>query len=581
MCMEDQIKYDTLVNLLDKLSSEAPAEYKSYHPETTDFENINKARAKSFIHLYLKVKCNLTSFRDRSTHLTDDPGDGGIDAYYFDEENKTLLLIQSKFRIDASNFKLRSITADDIIKMEIVNILKGIDIDKYNEKIKALYKKWKSIPDHANWVYKVIFLGNITRYSDSQIKKLIDDSNFEIFNFDKTYNELVFPLCSGTFFDPKEIKITITLNDDGANVLKRKVPTKYGDFEVRVLFVPTKEIGKVLSKYKNSILKFNPRNYLSLSQNKVNQGIRNSILNSTSNEFALLNNGITLLTNSFKISETTGEENIGQVIMTNPQIINGGQTAYTLSKIWDEDLHYNERLFDTKEVMLKIIILKDYERVDMKLIEELSNSTNQQSRVEEADRRSNEKIQYEIQKKIYQDFGFYYERKKGEFYYGINGGYINKNLIVDRYNFFRAYLAYCGQPRWARQKGSEVLFRKNSFDGLFNNSENYLEMFFAYRILLKLYDINSKNWGDGIRYGKMAIIAAISRLVKKSNFNRLNIDSIAEEEIRKLEPLWVPFEAWFRKKKENQKIYGEDKFDIDNYYKGKTIDKDIAEYFNN
>lgn len=104
------------------------------------------------------------------------------------------------------------------------------------------------------------------------------------------YNELVFPLCSGTFFDPKEIKITITLNDDGANLLKRRVPTKYGEFEVRVLFVPTKEIGKILSKYKNSILRFNPRNYLSLSQNKVNQGIRNSFLNSTSNEFALLNN---------------------------------------------------------------------------------------------------------------------------------------------------------------------------------------------------------------------------------------------------------------------------------------------------
>lgn len=82
-----------------------------------------------------------------------------------------------------------------------------------------------------------------------------------------------------------------------------------------------------------------------------------------------------------------------------------------MSKIWDETMHHNMRLFDTKEVMLKIIILKDYDKVDMKLIEELSNSTNQQSRVEEADRRSNEKVQYEIQKKIYQDFGFNYERK--------------------------------------------------------------------------------------------------------------------------------------------------------------------------
>ncbi|MCX6316267.1 MAG: AIPR family protein [Bacteroidetes bacterium] len=578
--MEDQIKYETLVGLLDKLSSEAPVEYKSYHPASTDLDNLNKARAKSFIHLFLKVKCNQTSFKERFAHLTDETGDGGIDAYYFDEENKVLLLIQSKFRIDSSNFKTKSITADEIIKMEIVDILKGIEIEKYNDKIKALHKKWKAIHDHANWIYKVIFLGNITRYTDTQIKKLIDDASYEIFNFDRTYNELVFPLCSGTFFDPKEIKITITLNDDGANVLKRKIPTKYGDFEVRVLFVPTKEIGKILSKYKNSILKFNPRNYLSLSQNKVNQGIRNSILNSTSNEFALLNNGITLLANSFKISETTGEENIGQVIMTNPQIINGGQTAYTLSKIWDEDMHHNIRLFDTKEVMLKIIILKDYEKVDMKLIEELSNSTNQQSRVEEADRRSNEKVQYEIQRKVYEDFGFYYERKKGEFYYGINGGYINKNLIIDRYNFLRAYLAYCGQPRWARQKGSEVLFRKNSFDDLFNSSVNYMEMYFAYRILLKLNEINNKNWGSGLRYGKMAIIAAISRMIDKQKLNKSNIDITVEEEINNLEGKWTSFETWFMAKQANQDVYGGENFDIDNYYKGKTIDNDIKEYFN-
>jgi hypothetical protein len=151
-------------------------------------------------------------------------------------------------------------------------------------------------------------------------------------------------------------------------------------------------------------------------------------LKSTSNEFALLNNGITLLSDSFKISETTGVENIGQVIMTNPQIINGGQTAYTLSKIWDEEYTSNPDIFKNKEVMLKIIILKSYEKVDMSLIEELSNSTNQQSRVEEADRRSNELIQLELQDKIYNDFGYYYERKRGEFYYGLNGGFINKNL---------------------------------------------------------------------------------------------------------------------------------------------------------
>jgi hypothetical protein len=204
--MYNSLKYDTLVSILDKLSGEAPKEFKTYHPDPENQEGINKSRAKSFIHLFLKVKCNLNSFRERFSNITDEVNDGGIDAFYFDYEKKILFLIQSKFRIDPNNFVHKSITADDIIKMEITNILKGTNIDLYNDKIKKLNKIWQEINDHANWVYKVVFLGNITRYSDDQIKRLIDNSNYEIYDFERTYNEFVFPLCSGTFYDPKEKK---------------------------------------------------------------------------------------------------------------------------------------------------------------------------------------------------------------------------------------------------------------------------------------------------------------------------------------------------------------------------------------
>ncbi len=45
-----------------------------------------------------------------------------------------------------------------------------------------------------------------------------------------------------------------------------------------------------------------------------------------------------------------------------------------------------------KPVGIRVIITSDLESIDTKFIEELSNSTNQQSRVEEADRRSNDKV---------------------------------------------------------------------------------------------------------------------------------------------------------------------------------------------
>jgi hypothetical protein len=89
-----------------------------------------------------------------------------------------------------------------------------------------------------------------------------------------------------------------------------------------------------------------------------------------------------------------------------------------------------------KEVLLKIVTpIKDSGGVDSKFIELISNATNQQNEVSEADRRSNHDIQIELQKKLYNDYGYLYERKAGEFHDGIQNGFVPKELVVDRSKF--------------------------------------------------------------------------------------------------------------------------------------------------
>jgi hypothetical protein len=48
---------------------------------------------------------------------------------------------------------------------------------------------------------------------------------------------------------------------------------------IKLLFVPTTEIGRIMQTYKNSILKFNPRSFLELKNNPVNREIEASIRN--------------------------------------------------------------------------------------------------------------------------------------------------------------------------------------------------------------------------------------------------------------------------------------------------------------
>lgn len=96
------------------------------------------------------------------------------------------------------------------------------------------------------------------------------------------------------------------------------------------------------------------------------------------------------------------------MIIKNPQIVNGGQTAYTVASIYEDDLDYMEH-FEGKEVLVTIItFLGEYkERDKLSLIEELSKATNEQTPVKEVDRRSNDRIQIEYQKNIYKDFGYF------------------------------------------------------------------------------------------------------------------------------------------------------------------------------
>ena len=582
------MKYETLLNTLDKICEEAPDKFVSYKTDKSNIDSLNQARSKAFIHLFLKVKCGMASFLERHNFITDGTQDGGVDAYYIDRENKKIFLIQSKFRTTKDNFEKKKITANDLVSMEVQRILKGEEKDSrgnsFSGKIKTFQSEWSKISDQAYYKYCVIILGNLENYTDEQIKRIIDNSDYEVFDFNRTYKELVFPLCSGTYYDPKEIKITIDLVNKEQSTLKQRISTNLGEFPIRVIFVPTKEIGRIMSRYKNAILKYNPRNFLSLSNNKVNRKIQESIVNNSSNDFAIYNNGITIIADSFELTESTGTKNVGQIIMLNPQIINGGQTAYVLSKIYEDQKEDDYSVFDGKEVMLKVIILTSKKDLNIDFIEQISNATNQQTRVEEADRRSNDKIQLSIEEALFDTFGYFYERKKGEFYNGIDRKYIDKNLVVNRDSLLKAYLAWQGDAANARRSGTETMFKEKRFKEIMKKYADFKKMFFAYKLLTNIETVEKTKkhkFGPSMKYGKMAIIAAIGTYgISDEDIDVKTIDTLAKEKIEHVESLWGDFINYVAKKPENNPYtIDEHSLDLDVYYKGRTVNSDIKSFF--
>ena len=352
------MSYAALVRTLDALRKEAPKSFKSYHPKPEDIEKLNQARAAAFIHLILKVRFGLVEFAKRHDYICDGAQDGGVDGYYIDTESRCITLIQSKFRTTEKNFEEKSIDVAELLKMEVGRISKGDATDsngvQFSARIAAFQKKISEIRDIALYKWRVVILANLKKINDEQIRRLLDNMEYEVFDFPRTYSELVFPLTTGTSFAPNEITIKINLGKKQQPQLNQDVETSLGICNVRMLYVPTIEIAKCTAKYRNALLRYNPRNYLSLSGNDVNKSIKDTIKNTTKNEFSLLNNGITLLAEYSSVTDRTGVSGEGQLIVKDPQILNGGQTATTLAMMI-EDPEVGVAAFEGKEVLLKII----------------------------------------------------------------------------------------------------------------------------------------------------------------------------------------------------------------------------------
>lgn len=594
-------KYEDLVGIVDKLSLEAPQGYKRYHPEADQIEVLENARARSFIHLFLKVKFGLTDFNDRENFITDDTDDGGIDAYYIDEENKILYFIQSKFRNNGNNFENKEITFEELLSMDIQRVVEGEENyengTKYNGKILNFIKRLQTISDLPKYRYEIILLANVKIELKPKLNKITGGYPVDIYNYERVYSELVFPLVSGSFYNVKELKITINVDRNSAGHRIQYYPiTRYAECTVNALFVPTIEIARILFKYKNSILKFNPRSYLDLVTGSVNEKIAKSITDLNTNEFALFNNGITMLSDDTVYSDKVGKKNRAEILITNPQIINGGQTAYTLSILYERFLKNDTlQLFDNKEVLLKIISFnteenstKMFELDKLKLIEEISIATNQQSTVTEADRRANDKVQIELQNKIYNDFGLFYERKRGEFGDGIRSGYIDRSKLIDREHFIRICLATQNNPVTARAGSASNFFVKGTFDSILPSSDNYKKYIYALKAFERIPTYAPIN-SNARNLGRFAITCVIANKFDK-NLSIDKYEETIEEQLKNVIGLWGTYEDTVRQDGDNKKYYFKEIFDKESgdriietnwtaYYKGRTILKDLKQFF--
>lgn len=574
--------YNLLVNTLDSIIKEAPKENEKYSFETVDLHN--QSRTRALIHLYIRTKFGLIDFNNAEMLITDGAFDGGLDGYYIDKDKKIIYLIQSKFKHKANGFEEAQMQYKELFLMELERIIKGHTTDnqgnQYNTSILEFQNKLKEIKDIGMYEKRVVFLGNTPyKLSEDQLHNVCGQiaEKYEIFDAKTIYKEILLPYLQSDYYDEKELTLKIKVSQSQANRIKYGVHVGDKLVTINIFFIPTLEIAKTMHDYKNALLHYNPRCFVGLADGNTNGQIKKSITDEQDNLFALLNNGVTIICNSCGYSDGVGEINTGILNISNPQIVNGGQTAFTLAKIL-EDSQTDNNNFENKEVLCKIISFENNgDENDLDLIEKISEATNNQTPIKIEDRMSNDPKLVELQNYLFEKYGMLLERKKGEFHNSIEQSIITKSEPIKKEEVLR--LSFCGDGRVseARNFTSNKLFKSYPLEKYDESGfDNLYTLITVYKLLSKFKGpkedkYNTIKYGNALRYASFAVCGAVYKITD----DIYNIQDKLEHVLVK----WKDFEDTIMNLETNLDYFGDDERNFDNYYKGKTVNKDLANYF--
>lgn len=581
--MPPEIKHNLLKKTLDGIASSAPNELTLYHPEDNDQDAQIHKYSRAQIHLFLRVRFGILDFGDVESQITDGTSDGGLDAYHIDEDKKTIYLIQSKYKTTPEGYLNNDVDWREFFKMELDRIVRGeaglISGNEYNGKVKNFQQKITGISDIGRWEYALVYLGNvpsaITKVNLLSISGGVCQ-DAEVLHGNDFYNQVLIPYLKRDFYNKEDFSFEIYINQErSANRIRYSVDLADGESaEVQLCFVPTIEIARMMSQYRNSILQYNPRCYVGIRNTGVNADIRDSVSNTEHNEFSLLNNGITIVCNEVSYNDNTAQRGKASITVSNPQIVNGGQTAFTLAHLFENGADHT--IFDRKEVLTKFIIIVG-NRDEM--IEKISDATNNQNPIKPRDKASNDLKMIKLQADLFEQYGVLLERKQGEFYDSIKEDLVDRMDVLDSVILMRLLLVSRGLVARARSAGEGVLFRDYNLDGI-DVGEIY-KLIQIYNQVSGFEQPRERDgrrryqmdvWGSGLRYGQWAVTYA--------TYQSWSPDENLDDCLGRIRSQWIDFETTVQNHEHNRDYFS-DGFDYANYYKGSTVDSDLAEYFNN
>lgn len=475
-------------------------------PQTV-FARANKNIEQEKLALTFTVLCVMEildyPIEDALETLVDGSQDQCIDAIdidMIDDSNVQISIFQTKF-FDISTPKIlnKHIGENDTkgVIDSVQKIIKGKEIINANDQLIEKLKEIREIAqDGVSFNFNIYCITNGEAPVPESIKKY-----GQIFENDHTS-------CNCFFYNTDDI---IHQNNKPPKVKDHSIKTigQIIEYNLQNLkgIICNVALAELINLYENagkdSLLEQNIRGYLGSGRTSINKKIQDTAVSEPEAiYFGCYNNGISVICDKADCTDDTLKNY--NILLRNPQIINGGQTTKSL---------YNKFLENPEDFREKsknaFIMLRIYETINPDLSSKITQNTNSQNAINFRDLQANSRIQQLVQS-YFNSHGYYLDIKRG---------YTDKNnqKSIKNENLVQIFTAlYDEQPHLSKRSKTRV-FRAN-FYRVFSEGQHSI----AEKLLrgYKLWEyISQQEQRDHnyslLSHGKYAILYTMSLLDSK------------------------------------------------------------------
>lgn len=304
-----------------------------------------------------------------------------------------------------------------------------------------------------------------------------------------------------------------------------EIPIAIGNYKNYVAIVKLSNYYHFITDEKGSLRKYifesNVRDYQ--GHTNVNNEIRATLSEKTSEDFWWLNNGITILASN--ITPATQK----QLTITDPEIVNGLQTSNEIYHYFRE--HQDSLESETRNILLRIIVPEDENSRDRIIL-----ATNSQTPIPTVALRATDPIHRQIEM-YFKSRGLYYDRRKN-FYK--NQGKKAQEIVSIGFLGQCLMSLFLGKPNYARARPSTLLSNEENYKKLYKDSPD-LEVYFKSALLGKRVEKCVKSSNDFTQAEKSDILFYVIYLVAgkllhtpdilPNQFKQLELDSVSDDTI--------------------------------------------------